>query len=319
MLCIRLKNNDPYFCLAAEEYLLRNFEEDIFILWQSYNAVVVGKHQNLLAEINYPFCRERKISLARRISGGGTVFHDSGNVNFAFIKSVANPAEVSFRYFTKPIIEALAKLQIPAEISGRNDLVVSGRKISGNAEHIFKNRVLHHGTLLFNSDLKNLGQAIKVVPGKYRSKAVESNRNAVSNISGYLRKKMTTEEFIRFLLDFQLENSINKEYAFNEYDKTEILKLVEDKFSTREWIYGYSPPYSFKNNVEIGNKQLEVDLEVKKGLIQECLISGSYFPAETLRMISSGLINQEHNFDSVRETLRSFMPGVPENAIYAFF
>ena len=119
MLCIRLKNNDPYFCLAAEEYLLRNFEEDIFILWQSYNAVVVGKHQNLLAEINYPFCRERKISLARRISGGGTVFHDSGNVNFAFIKSVANPAEVSFRYFTKPIIEALAKLQIPAEILQR--------------------------------------------------------------------------------------------------------------------------------------------------------------------------------------------------------
>src|SRR5665811_103020 len=121
MLCIHLENTDPFFCLATEEYLLKNFDEDIFMLWQSENTVVVGKHQNLLAEINYPFVRENKITVARRISGGGTVFHDAGNVNFTFIKNVKSPAEISFKQFTEPVVEALAKLGVTATNSGRND------------------------------------------------------------------------------------------------------------------------------------------------------------------------------------------------------
>jgi len=218
MLCIHLKNTDPYFCLAAEEYLLKNFQEDIFMLWQSENAVVVGKHQNLLGEINYPFVRENNIALCRRISGGGTVFHDSGNVNFSFIKNVKSPAEISFKQFTAPVVDALAKLGVAATTSGRNDLLIDGLKISGNAEHVYKNRVLHHGTLLFNSDLKNLGQAIKVVPGKYESKAVQSNRSPVANISQFLKNPMTTGEFVQFLLDVQIENSENRLYFLNEND-----------------------------------------------------------------------------------------------------
>ena len=157
MICIHLKNTNPFYCLAAEEYLLKNFDDDIFMLWQSKDTVVLGKHQNALAEINYPFVRANNVTVARRISGGGTVFHDAGNVNFAFIKNVKSPAEISFKQFTQPVVEALALLGIEATSSGRNDLLIEGLKISGNAEHVFKNRVLHHGTLLFNSDLENLG------------------------------------------------------------------------------------------------------------------------------------------------------------------
>ncbi len=168
-------------------------------------------------------------------------FHDSGNVNFSFIKNVKSTAEISFKQFTAIVVEALAKLGVTATTSGRNDLLIDGLKISGNAEHVFKNRVLHHGTLLFNSDLQNLGQAIKVVPGKYKGKAVQSNRSPVANISQFLKTPLTTGEFIQFLLGVQLENQENSFYVLNENHIQSIEKLSTEKFKTWEWNFGYSP------------------------------------------------------------------------------
>jgi lipoate-protein ligase A len=314
MLCIHLKNSDPYFCLAAEEYLLKNFTEDIFMLWQSEKAVVVGKHQNLLAEINYPFVRENNIAVCRRISGGGTVFHDAGNVNFTFIKNVKSPAEISFKVFTAPVVDALAKLGIEATTSGRNDLLINGLKISGNAEHVFKNRVLHHGTLLFNSDLKNLGQAIKVTPGKYESKAVQSNRSPVANISQFLKTPMTTSEFIQFLLGVHLENSENSFYNLNENDIQTIDKFTTEKFKTWEWNFGYSPKYSFKNEVEIEGKTLSIRLMVEKGVIVEAGIGGVHFSAIQTKLIQKNLLQKGHDFNEIRKVFSD-----AENQIIYFF
>jgi len=307
MLCIHLKNTDPYFCLAAEEYLLKNFQEDIFMLWQSENAVVVGKHQNLLGEINYPFVRENNIALCRRISGGGTVFHDSGNVNFSFIKNVKSPGEISFKQFTAPVVDALAKLGVAATTSGRNDLLIDGLKISGNAEHVYKNRVLHHGTLLFNSDLKNLGQAIKVVPGKYESKAVQSNRSPVANISQFLKNPMTTGEFVQFLLDVQIENSENRLYFLNENDIQTIEKLSTEKFKTWEWNFGYSPRYSFKNEVEIEGKLLKIEMQGERGIIVDAGITGDFFANENEEKVAAILKQKRHWFEDLRELTESFI------------
>ncbi len=319
MLCINLKNTNPFFCLAAEEYLLKNFDEDIFMLWQSEDTVVVGKHQNALGEINYPFVRENNITLARRISGGGTVFHDAGNVNFSFIKNVNSPAEISFKQFTEPVVNALSKLDIIATTSGRNDLLIEGKKISGNAEHIFKNRVLHHGTLLFNSDLKNLGQAIKVVPGKYESKAVKSNRSSVANISSFLKKEIPIQEFIQFLIDVQLENSENTFYELNETDIQEIEILVSEKFKNWNWNYGYSPKYSFKSELEIDGKRLSIQMNVKKGIIENCVISGEYFSIEVAAELSVQLQNKRHFFEDIQNTLKEFIDEVSDELVYAFF
>jgi lipoate---protein ligase len=294
MLCIHLKNIDPYFCLAAEEYLLKNFSEDIFMLWQSENAVVVGKHQNLAAEINHRFVHENNIAVCRRISGGGTVFHDAGNVNFTYIKNVKSPAEISFKQFTEPVVKTLAKLGIEATTSGRNDLLINGLKISGNAEHVYKNRVLHHGTLLFNSDLENLGQAIKVAPGKYEGKAVQSNRSAVANISQFLKTPMTTGEFTQFLLNVQLENSENSFYVLNENDIQTIEKSASEKFSTWEWNFGYSPKYTLKNEVDIDGKMLSIRLVVEKGVIVEVEIGGEYFDENKCRKTQKILLNKKH-------------------------
>lgn len=319
MLCIHLKNTDPFFCLAAEEYLLKNFAEDIFMLWQSENAVVVGKHQNLLGEINYRFVRENNIKVARRISGGGTVFHDAGNVNFSFIKNVKSPAEISFKQFTAPVVDALAKLGITATTSGRNDLLINGLKISGNAEHVYKNRVLHHGTLLFNSDLENLGQAIKVVPRKYKSKAVQSNRSPVANISQFLKTPMNTEEFVRFLLKVQLEKPENSIYNLTETDIQNIEKLSSEKFQTWEWNFGYSPKYTFRNEVVIEGKILKIEMFVEKGKIEKCTILGDYFPNKTANEISIQIQNKRHFLDDLNVSFVGLGVSISEDLIYSFF
>lgn len=319
MLCIHLKNTDPFFCLATEEYLLKNFLDDIFMLWQSEDTVVVGKHQNALAEINYPFVRENNITVARRISGGGTVFHDSGNVNFAFIKNVKSPAEISFKQFTEPVVGALAKLGITATSSGRNDLLIEGLKISGNAEHVFKNRVLHHGTLLFNSDLKNLGQATKVVPGKYESKAVQSRRSEVANISSFLKDTLEIKDFIQFLVDVQIQKKENSIYILNGNDIQKIEKLVTEKFRNREWNFGYSPKYLFKNGIEIDGQKLLIHLKVKKGIIEECVISGDYYSPEDANELGFQLQNKLHLYEDVEETLNALSSKVSEEFVYYFF
>lgn len=315
MICIHLKNTNPFYCLAAEEYLLKNFDDDIFMLWQSKDTVVLGKHQNALAEINYPFVRANNVTVARRISGGGTVFHDAGNVNFAFIKNVKSPAEISFKQFTQPVVEALALLGIEATTSGRNDLLIEGLKISGNAEHVFKNRVLHHGTLLFNSDLENLGQSIKVVAGKYESKAVQSNRSKVANISSFLKEVMSIQEFIGFLLDVQLKKGGNTFYELTSADETVVQKLADQKFVTWDWRYGYSPRYVFTNKVEIEGKELLIRLEVKKGIIDSAELSGTFFPTEEAVRFSEKLAGVRHFYEDIASALLT----QNEQLIYAFF
>ena len=318
MLCIHVKNTDPFFCLAAEEYFLKNFADDIFMLWQSENAVIVGKHQNLLGEINYPFVRENNIILARRISGGGTVYHDPGNVNFSYIKNVNSPSEISFQMFTLPIVDALAKLGLTASTSGRNDLLIDGLKISGNAEHVYKNRVLHHGTLLFNSDLKNLGQAIKVIPGKYESKAVQSNRSPVGNISQFLKKGMTIEEFVKFLLGFQLEKFDNSSYELNETDIQLIEKLSAEKFKTWEWNFGYSPKYIFRNKVEINGKKLLIQFAVEKGIIMDAKIEGDYLVDKEKSEMQFKLKGGKHTFQELK-ALINLKFNLPDKTYESFF
>lgn len=317
MLCIQLDNTDPYFCLATEEYLLKNVQEDIFMLWQSEHTVVVGKHQNAMAEINYPYVLRHNIRIARRISGGGTVFHDAGNVNFAYIKNVSSPAEISFKQFTRPVTEALAKLGVTATSSGRNDLLTAGKKISGNAEHVFKNRVLHHGTLLFNSNLDTLGNAIHAPAGKYFGKAVQSNRSEVTNILPFLKTSMTTDEFSSFLLSVQLENPDNTYYELNTGDINAIRQLRKEKFTTWGWNFGYSPAYTFKNTETIKGQKWQVELHVKKGSIEKALLSGDHFNGN--EHITNRLPGMKHRYEDIRKVLAEVFPHVPDELVFAFF
>jgi len=319
MRCLHLQENDPYFCLATEEYLLTGSDEDIFMLWQSRDTVVTGKHQNLLGEINYSWCRENNISPARRISGGGTVFHDMGNVNFCFLKNVNNPAEIRFKMFVQPVVDALAKLGIQAVISGKNDLLVQGRKFSGNAQHIYKNRVLHHGTLLFDSNLEKLHKVLQPVPGKYQSKGVPSTPDEVVNLLPSLKRKMSVKEFMLFLFRSQLEKPAGREYVLTGSEKTKIKHRVREKFSTWDWIFGYSPAYSFRNQITIRGKRLNVELEVKKGMIQQCNLSGNYFSEKDLKTMQYRFHGKKHDYADIYDLLQHSGEAVPSETTSAFF
>jgi lipoate-protein ligase A len=320
MLCLLLEETDPYFCLSAEEFLLKNYEEDIFMIWQSHDAVVVGKHQNALAEINYRFIRENKIKVARRISGGGTVFHDSGNINFSFIKRFTDPREISFSYFTSPITGALKEVGVYAETSGRNDLAVQGKKISGNAEHIYKNRVLHHGTLLFDSDLEQLGQAIRIISGKYLGKAIESNRSLVANISEFLPKPMTKESFILHIVEYlKAAFPHTVDFRIPEKDKKMIWLLSHQKFETREWQFGYSPAYTFIHSTEAANKTLTIHFNVEKGIIKTARLSGNFYSAKEIKQLEALLPGKYHLYETIDSVHQHLGVQIDNDFIYSYF
>ncbi len=303
MLIIYRPHTDPYFNIAAEEYFLRNFQEDIFMLWQNEASIIVGKHQNTLAEINYLYVKENRIPVIRRISGGGTVFHDLGNLNFSFIKNGEKGKLVDFQKFTTPIIDVLNEMGVPAVFEGKNDLRVNGLKVSGNAEHVFKNRVLHHGTLLFSSVLTDLGKALKAKTKQFTDKAVKSNRSVVANISDFMETPMEIEEFRnRIIKHIYRENNIAF-YKMTDEDIYEIEKLRDEKYVTWKWNFGYSPNYSFLNYFPLNNGHFEFSITVKKGIVSELKVLDNKFKSEVFDLISKQIKGSLHEESSIRDCL----------------
>lgn len=295
-LCINNTNTDPYFNLATEEYLLKNKTDDIFMLWCNEPVVVVGKHQNAMAEINYEFIEKQKIKVARRLSGGGTVYHDAGNLNFTYIMNGETGKLVDFTRYTDDILEVLNNLGVPAARNKRNDLIINDKKISGNAEHIFKQRVIHHGTLLFNSDLEVLNEAIKVKTGEYSDKAVQSVRSKVTNIAPYLKTNLGIRDLRKELMDYMLQKYEHARiFQLSDDDITAIEKLKNEKYTTWDWIFGYSPKYVLKKEVLLEGKTMEVELTIKKGNILSALFSGELLNEVEINVLSQCLAGQRHD------------------------
>ena len=265
--------------------------------------MVVGKHQNALSEINHEFVQKNHIPIARRLSGGGTVFHDPGNVNFTFIRSVEKISEVNFKVFTVPVIEALKKLGVEAYTSGRNDLLIDGKKISGNAEHVHRNRVLHHGTLLFDSRLEALKGTLKVDLSKFQDKAVQSNRSEVTNISDYLTNPISVEEFTNFMFSEISQNYLESlVYEPTSEDLIAIEKLSIEKYQTWDWIFGYSPRYRFSNKLETEQGEIQISLLVEKGILADVSVSGA-IEEELSQKILASLIGCRHDFEAIKAAL----------------
>ena len=269
MLIIDRPQTDPYFNLAAEEYLLKQLDEDCFMVWVNEASVIVGKHQNAFAEINQEYVEQENIPVIRRISGGGTVFHDPGNLNFSFIRQGDREKLVDFRRFTQPIIDFLATLGVPAEFAGKNDIRVNGLKISGNAEHVFRNKVLHHGTLLFNAKLGQLNSSIRGREDRFRDKAVKSVRSTVENISSFLDEPRSIDSFRSELQLFvQMQFAGARLYSFSQQDIESIESLATEKYRTWKWNFGYSPAFVYKKRTDFNGKTLDIQIQVKQGLIR---------------------------------------------------
>jgi lipoate-protein ligase A len=301
MLCINSEYTDPYFNLASEEYLLKTFTEDVFLLYRNEPSIVVGKHQNTLAEINLQFVQEAGIKVARRISGGGTVFHDLGNLNFAFITGGREGELVNYPKYTDPIIKAMSGMGLNVVLGERNELLLGKKKISGTASHVYKKRVLHHGTLLYSSVMEDLSQALRVESQKFADRAVKSVRSAVTNISDHLVDKLEVGDFqnriLRFILD-SMDNS--RQYRYKDLDLKEIGKLRDSKFSTWQWNFGYSPKYQFNKSLSYGDGKIVLHMNVEKGIIQEIHINGDFLGTKDIHGLEEALVGTIHDPETIR-------------------
>ncbi len=304
MLCINDHHTDAYFNLAAEEYVLKNFTDNCFMLWRNEPSVIVGRHQNSLAEINVDYVKQNNIKVVRRLSGGGAVFHDLGNINFTFIENAQSDKLIDFQKYTQPIIAVLQLLDVDARFEGRNDLVIDGKKFSGNAEHVFRGRVLHHGTLLFASELTDLSGALNAHPAKFTDKAVKSVRSRVTNISSHLKKSLDLEEFRDMVLRYMMGSYPDcKPYNYSEADIAAISKLRDEKYATWDWNFGQSPGYNMVNDIKTGGGHLEVHLDVQNGMISHARIFGDFFNIRDTAELEQLLAGTSHNEMSIRQKL----------------
>jgi lipoate-protein ligase A len=267
LLFLYLTSKNIYKNLATEEYLLKKTDKDFFVLWQSDSAVVFGKHQNPFEEIKISYALKKKYKLARRLSGGGTVFHDLGNVNFSLITTKQTGKQIDFELNMNPVTEFLKSLDINVEISKNHDLFIDKNKISGNAEHIYKNRVLHHGTLLFKSDLQEIKNILFVNNSHFKSNSIKSVKKEMVNISNYLDFE-DVNVFMDRLKKFLFKNKyVEKEYFLTNFDIQEISKIDSDKYSKNRWIFGYNPDFKIEKAIIYNNKEIKITAEVIKGKI----------------------------------------------------
>lgn len=299
---------DPYINLAIEEYILQNFgNEDTYLLFYINGpCIIIGRNQNSVEEINTDYVDSNGIKVVRRLSGGGAVYHDLGNLNFSFITKDDGESFHNFAKFTQPVVKALNRLGVPAELIGRNDLVVEGRKISGNAQFSTKGRMFSHGTLIYDSEIEHIVSSLNVSKEKIESKGIKSIRSRVANISEYLTEKKSMEEFVEILLCYIFDVEDVKDvpkYELTEKDWENIYEISKNRYQKWEWNFGKSPAFNIKASHKFPSGLLDVRLDVKKGIIENCKIYGDFFGLGDVKDIEEKLIGVRHERKALEEAL----------------
>jgi lipoate-protein ligase A len=306
-LYIKSDSTDPYKNLALEQTIFDRLDRNhnYFMLWQNHNSVIIGCHQNTVEEINTAFIRERNITIARRLSGGGAVYHDLGNLNFTFITDAENMESLDFSAFCIPIQKALLSFGVKVEITGRNDMTVDGKKFSGNSQYIKQNRVMHHGTILYDSDLNMISQALNVSKDKIESKGIKSIKSHITNIRPYMKKDVSIDIFWESLQKYMFAEYNMKELILPKVVEKEVERLRKTVYSQWSWNYGASPSYNLKKERRIeGCGKIEILLDIaKEGLIQNMTIYGDFFGTRDIRELTARLIGCPMEIGKIRHAL----------------
>ncbi|MCF6465828.1 lipoate--protein ligase [Clostridium sp. Cult2] len=306
MIYIRNNDNRPQFNLALEQYVfdsLNQFDE-IFLLWINEPSIIVGKNQNTIQEINLDYIKENNINVVRRLSGGGAVYHDYGNLNYTIISKSKSTSAFNFEAFSQPVIEVLGKLGVKAEFSGRNDITIDGKKFCGNAQYMKKGKVLHHGAMLFDTNLEVLGKALKVSKDKIASKGVKSVRSRVTNIKDHLKDDIAVEDFKQLLLEHMFEgNKEIKEYKLSEEDYANINKLMEERYATWEWNFGSSPDFNIEKSNRFPSGKVEIKIDVHEGIIKGIKFYGDFFGGGEISDVEDKFIGARYKEDEIGKVL----------------
>ncbi|WP_276352064.1 lipoate--protein ligase [Cohnella caldifontis] len=298
--------HDASLNLALEEYALRHLpdDDDYLLFYVNAPSIIIGRNQNTAEEINEAYVREQGIQVVRRLSGGGAVYHDLGNLNFSFITRDDGQSFHNFRKFTEPVVAALRKLGVHAELSGRNDIQVGECKISGNAQFAAKGRMFSHGTLLFASEPEAIVAALKPNPAKFESKATKSVRSRVANISEFLPEPMSLEKFKRFLLESIFGGTDIPRYELGEADWDAVRKLADERYRSWDWNYGRSPAFNVRQVKRIeGAGTYDVRLFVENGVIREASVYGDFFGTGDVAEVTAKLAGVRYERDAIREAL----------------
>lgn len=321
MIYINNDSNDPYYNLALEEYFFKKdlSDEPVLLLWQNRPSVIIGRYQNTIEEINEDFVKANNIDVVRRITGGGAVFHDLGNLNYSFIVPAENTM-IDFKTFTKPVIHALKKMGIDAIMTGRNDLEVDGKKFSGNAQYLYKNRLLHHGTLLFNSDLTTLDMALRMKKGKIESKSIKSVRSRVTNLKSYFEENIGVYKFKDMLLESFKDLYYIEEYKLTNEDSNSIETMKKCKYKTWEWTYGESPKCNVVRSSRFSSGYMEFHFQVEKGKIKQAYLYGDFFSNGNIEELMNNFIDIDYRRDALINmleniNLETYLTGVTSKEI----
>ncbi len=305
---LRNSNTNPFFNLALDEYAMKSIdvEEDFFFLWQNEPSVIIGNNQNTVEEINQKFIDDNNVHVARRVSGGGAVYHDFGNLNFTFVIKVDEPGKVNYKKYVQPVIDALKSMGVTAEASGRNDILIDGLKISGNAQRMANGRLMHHGTLMFDVDVEDMVKSLNVAPDKIISKGVKSVRSRVTNIKDHLPEGTTLQEFWDALQFYLSNEGKDEEIILTDADIKAIQKEADEKFATWDWVYGKSPEFNLKNANRFAGGRVEVLADVDKGHIKSIRFQGDYLGLEGVEAVESALVGVKFEQESVAKVLDLF-------------
>ena len=298
---------DPRINLAIEEYVLKNMdiEKDNFLLFYiNQPSVIIGKNQNTIEEINTDYVEENGIIVVRRLSGGGAVYHDLGNLNFSFLTKDDGNSFNNYKKFTQPVVDALEKMGVNAELSGRNDILAEGRKVSGNAQFATKGRMFSHGTLMFDTEIDAVVSALKVKKDKIESKGIKSVRSRVANISEFIKEPMTIEQFRMEILKsiFGGEENIQY-YELTEQDWENIYSLSKERYQQWAWNYGKSPRFNIQKQQRFPSGGIDIRLEVNRGIVEEATIFGDFFGVGDVAEIEQLLVGTKYDRTAIGEAI----------------
>ncbi len=289
MLWIDTGSKDVFYNFALEYYLAteKQFAEPVFLIWQTTPTLMVGRYQNVFEEINLLYVMGKHNTVVRRMSGGGTIYTDEQVFQYSFI-APRSGSEIEFLFYTKPIINALNQMGIPAEFNNRNDLMIGGRKVSGTAQYNAKGYTVHHGSVLYDVDVEELEHCLHVDAEKIISKGIKSVRERVVNLKNYIPGKKDVTQFMGELKGYVLGTEI-KEYQLTEGEKCRIAEIADAKFRGWDWNFGNSPKCDLVKSRRLDGGKVEFHLSIENGEIRDCVITGDFFSGKDLSALSKTL------------------------------